>query len=88
MSEPSRSPKSPTVAFVLGILFPGGGFMYLGRWKWALAILGVALALGVVFAVFDLPEGIVRGASIGLAMASAMSARAEAKRAAEAAPNA
>jgi hypothetical protein len=83
MQTPAAVPaqrKSPTVAFILGLLLPGGGFMYLGKWKAGFAFLGGAVAFGILTGLIDLPEAIARGGSIGVAMASAMGARAEAKR--------
>ena len=54
--------------------------MYLGKWKYGFAFLGAAVAFGILVGMLDLPEAIARGGSIGIAMASAMGARAEAKR--------
>lgn len=59
--------------------------MYLGRWKLGFAFLGGAIAVGILLGVLDLPEAMAQGGGIGIAMASAMGARAEAKRMAVAA---
>jgi hypothetical protein len=52
--------------------------MYLGKWKIGVGFLGGAIAFGLLCALFDLPESLTRGGSIGVAMASAMGARAAA----------
>ena len=37
------------MAFILSLLLPGAGFLYLGKWRWALANFMAALAMGFLF---------------------------------------
>ena len=40
--------KSSIVAFILSLILPGLGFVYLGRWKWAFGNFFGALAIGLL----------------------------------------
>lgn len=40
--------KKPWLAFLLNMLFAGLGFVYLGKWAWAVLNLVAALAVGYV----------------------------------------
>jgi TM2 domain-containing membrane protein YozV len=61
MFEPQPVPKSPLVAFLLSLVFPGAGQIYCGKTSgglWTLAIFLLALALTVYFTLrLGSPEG-------------------------------
>ena len=81
--------KKPWLAFLLSFLIAGAGFVYLGKWTWALLNFFGAIALGLVIYRFS-PDSMsmastaVAAASGAVAMsaAKAMNAKIEAQPAA------
>jgi hypothetical protein len=41
--------KKPWLAFLLNFLLAGAGFVYLGKWAWAVINLCAAIAVGFIF---------------------------------------
>lgn len=60
-------------AFFLSFLYLGIG---LKMWRQALILLGIILVIGLIGAIFNLPDGAMRGAGIGLQMMVGMRANA------------
>ena len=81
--------KKPWLAFLLSFLIAGAGFVYLGKWTWALLNIFGAIALGLVIYRFS-PDSLsmastaVAAASGAVAMSAAksMNAKSEAQPAA------
>jgi TM2 domain-containing membrane protein YozV len=47
--------KKPWLAFLLSFLIAGAGFLYLGKWKWAVINFLGAIAVGIVVA-YTIPD--------------------------------
>jgi hypothetical protein len=68
--------KKPWIAFLLSFLVAGAGFVYLGKWTWALLNIFGAIAIGLIVYRFS-PDSLsmastaVAAASGGLAMTAA-----------------
>jgi len=60
-------------AFFFGFIYYG---FFLKLWRQALIILGITLILGLVAAIFNLPDNLLRGLGIGLALVFGMRANA------------
>ena len=68
--------KKPWIAFLLSFLVAGAGFVYLGKWTWAILNFFGAIAVGLIIYRFSpdslsMASTIVAAASGSLAMTSA-----------------
>ena len=65
--------KSSVVAFILSLILPGLGFLYLGRWGWAIFNFIGALGVGEILS-FTLSDetfdNIIRPTAIGIGLVS------------------